>query len=534
MSKFNSKSKSPVAEKTVSKDGISAFKPNARQDLCERVLTSFFGESRFYESGKKSTSELQKLIRLVATEDPVFVAKLAVLAREEFNLRSVSHALVAELSRIHRGDGLVSTALERIVKRPDDMLETLSYVISDTETKRDIDGRTKHVNKAIPNQIKKGIAASFGKFDEYQLSKYRASNKDLKLRDLLSIARPKPADDDQAALWNRLMKDELATAETWETAISSAGQKAKGESAEVKETLMRDAWEEKIMSKKLGYMAGLRNIRNIIDAGVSDEAHTMLQNYLSNEKAVANSKQLPFRFYSAYKALIGARFSSRDPFENKKYDKLTKGYIAALNKALYYSGKNIPKLKGRTVIMSDLSGSMNSRLSENSEMTYREVAAVLSTLAGQFCEEFVNVGFATQMGEIKLEEGAEHTLDNIRSICQADLGYGTNAGQVFNHLKSHGVKSDNVLIFTDTQLNYGGSRFGESDFDTSVKSYRQLSSDVFIYQMNLAGYSSTQLDPKNARNIYMTGWSDGTLKYITEYQRLRNGIVDMVNGIKLG
>ena len=98
MSKFNGKAQSTAPAKTISHAGGIVYKATPYQDLCDRVLSSFFGEDRFYESGEKSGNEIIKLIHTVGKNDPIFVAKLAVLAREEFKLRSVSQVLVAELS----------------------------------------------------------------------------------------------------------------------------------------------------------------------------------------------------------------------------------------------------------------------------------------------------------------------------------------------------------------------------------------------------------------------------------------------------
>ncbi len=253
-------------------------------------------------------------------------------------MRSITQVLVAELSQVCKGNSVVGDVVAQVVKRPDDMTEIMSYLINKSQLKRNLDGSTVHVNKAIPNQIKKGLAHAFTKFDEYQLDKYNSKKKEVKLLDVMRLVHPKPLDQEQAELWGRLKTDTLKTAETWEKKQSVAGQGNKTK-AEV-EQAKKENWEELILSKKLPYMAGLRNIRNIIQSNISSEAHNSLQNYLSNENAVLSSKQFPFRFWSAYKAITTAGL---DPFEVKKYTK-------AIGKALYYSGKNVPKLKGRTLI----------------------------------------------------------------------------------------------------------------------------------------------------------------------------------------
>ena len=50
-------------------------------------------------------------------------------------------------------------------------------------------------------------------------------------------------------------------------------------------------------------MAMLRNLRNMIKAGVSQKHHTWIIKKLTDDYAVANSKQFPFRFFSAYQVL---------------------------------------------------------------------------------------------------------------------------------------------------------------------------------------------------------------------------------------
>lgn len=523
MSKFNSTSQgNSPAKRTKSKDGVSAWKSSPYQDLCDRVLTSFFGEDRYYESGKESEDNIISLIKQVAKEDPVFVGKLAVLAREQFNLRSVTQVIAAELSKIHKGDSLVSQVVERTAKRPDDLTELVAYLLKDVKETNTADGRTIRKNKKLPNSIKKGISNTIVKFDEYQWAKYSGKGKEVKLTDLLNLAHPKPIDEAQADLWGRAFKGELKAPETWERKISEAGQgtKSETEKAEAK----KQNWEELILSKKLGYMALLRNIRNIIQAGVSKEAHKVAQDYLANEKAVLNSKQFPFRFFSAYKVMESER--GLDPF-------VKKGYLKALSKALAYSGKNISQLKGRTVLATDLSGSMEGTLSKDSTVTYKEVGAVMSALASQYCEESIVCGFGTSFQVINLSDDSMRVLEDANKIMNTSVGWSTNAHLVMQYLINNNIEVDQIMLFTDCQLN-GGYSYGGNSLDNDIKLYRQqVNKDVRIYELNLAGYGSRQVKPTDPNYVPMGGWSDNVLKYITEYQSLKNGIVDMVKNVTL-
>ena len=525
MAKFNETTKGKsAASRTISKDGIPAFKQTAYTELCDRVLTCFFGEDKFYESGKQSSSELLGLVKQVAKEDPVFVAKLAVLAREKFNLRSVTQVLAAELSKIHKGDNLVQKVINRVAQRPDDLTELVSYLLQDAKIKTDLkSGRKVRSDKKIPNSVKKGIAIAITKFEEYQWSKYTGNGKEVKLVDLLHLAHPKPLNDDQSAMWRRAIRGELKVAETWERTISAAGQGKQTEEDKIE--AKKDGWEKLILEKKLGYMAALRNIRNIIQSGVSPEAHKMVQDYLSNENAVLNSKQLPFRFYSAYKA-IQADVRSMDPF-------LAKGYTKALSTALAYSAKNITPLKGRSVLACDCSGSMDTALAKDSTTTYHEIGAVLGALANQFCEESIVCAFGSEFKVVDMSDEKTAVLTNIDKVMKANVGHSTDAHLVMQYLIKNKIHADNILLFTDCQLN-GSYGWGGNSLQRDIDTYRKtIKNDVRIYELNLAGYGSSQVNPKDANYVHMSGWSDNTLKFITDYQELKHGIIDMVNQVEI-
>jgi hypothetical protein len=91
-------------------------------------------------------------------------------------------------------------------------------------------------------------------FDEYQLAKYLGGQKVVKSRDALQITRPKPADINQAELWRKLVKGELATPDTWEVELSKGGDK--------KASCLR-----LLAENELGGLAILRNVRNMTKAG---------------------------------------------------------------------------------------------------------------------------------------------------------------------------------------------------------------------------------------------------------------------------
>ena len=102
------------------------------------------------------------------------------------------------------------------------------------------------------------------------------------------------------------------------------------------------------------------------------------------------------------------------------------------------------------------------------------------------------------------------------------------------YLTQENIHVDNVLFFTDMQLNGAYMSWGGGSLTNDLNTYRsKVNKETFVYELNLAGYGSTQVDPKDSKYVHLAGWSDATLKYVTEYQQLRNGIVDMVEQVEL-
>ena len=64
-----------------------------------------------------------------------------------------------------------------------------------------------------------------------------------------------------------------------------------------------EVWQKLIDDKKLPYMATVRNLRNLVLAGISSDHVAAVCKYLSNPRAVAGSRMFPFRFYTAFDAL---------------------------------------------------------------------------------------------------------------------------------------------------------------------------------------------------------------------------------------
>ena len=267
-----------------------AWKMSPEWELYTAVVTMMVAEKKFYESGN---DRVDRVCSLVEKCDPEYVARLAVYAREHMHLRSVPLLLLVELARCHKGDDLVRRAVALTVQRADEITELLMCY----------QWRARRRNvKGLSCQLRKGLADAFNGFDEYQFAKYNRKDRLITLRDALLIVHPKPRDERQAAIFKKILDDTLETPFTWETQLSAAGQGCF--SSTLKEEEMRQVWQDMISSHRLGYMATLRNLRNMLKLNLDDESIKQVCEYLANPVAVSKSKQMPFRFLSAYMQLI--------------------------------------------------------------------------------------------------------------------------------------------------------------------------------------------------------------------------------------
>ena len=176
--------------------------------LRRSVLACLLWEKQFYEDGVEIAGRIAELVPKV---EAAKVAALAVEARTNVKLRHAPLLLVREMARHKSHRALVAETLERVIQRADELSEFVALYWAG--------GR-----QPLSAQVKKGLAAAFGKFDAYALAKYNRDNQ-VKLRDVLFLSHAKPRDEAQAALWKQLVDGELASPDTWEVALSGGADK---------------------------------------------------------------------------------------------------------------------------------------------------------------------------------------------------------------------------------------------------------------------------------------------------------------------
>ncbi len=425
-------------------EGAPAKRVTAEQALRRSVLSCMLWEAEFYEDGVQIAGRIRELVPLVEAEK---VADLAVEARERMKLRHAPLMLVREMARHVTHRGLVAVTLTRVIQRADELSEFVAIYWAG--------GR-----QPLSAQVKKGLAAAFCKFDEYALAKYDRAGA-VRLRDVLFLSHARPLDQAQAVLWKRLAENELATPDTWEVALSAAG---RAESAD-----KREVWNRLLAERKLGALALLRNLRNLDTAGVSEQL------VLAALAAMKTDRVLPFRFLAA--ARVAPRFEE------------------ALEQAMFRSLESRPaRLAGHTVLLIDVSGSMEAPISQRSEMRRTDAAYGLAILLREIAEKVTIYTFSNEAKLVPSRRG----MALRDALDKSQPHSATYLGAALEKVEAACRGYERLVVITDEQSHDKVKQPRGKGYVINVASNR-----------NGVGYGEwTHID----------GWSEAVVDYIAELE----------------
>ena len=435
MARLNVASHKPV----FTHEGTPAFGHlRPEQQLRRSVMSCLLWEDEFYED---SQSIAARIMAAALATAPETLAAIAIEARDVFNLRHAPLLLLEALSISGKGKPLVADTVARVIQRVDELAEmvTLHHKLG---TKR-----------MIPAQMRKGLARAFGKFNEYALAKYDRDGA-VKLRDVLRLVRPTPKDEEQSALWKRVKDRTLAAPDTWEVALSGGGDK-------------KETFERMLRDGTLGYLALLRNLRNMAQADVDPD---LVKAAIVARKGGAQ-RVFPFRYIAAARAA--------PQFE------------PALDQALIEAISEMKPLVGKTIVLVDVSGSMDDKLSAKSDMTRIDAGAALAAICPGDVRMF---SFSERLVEVAPRRG----MAGVDAIRGSQRHGGTYLGAAIQALNEH--KHDRLIVITD-----------EQSHDKVPEPRAKLA-----YMINVA---SAKNGVGYGRWTHIDGFSEGVLRYIGEHER---------------
>jgi hypothetical protein len=365
---------------------------NAEKQLRRLALANMLWEDQFYVDGVSNADMLASAVRAC---DPKSAQAIAEEARGKYKLRHLPLQIMRELARVGK---MEASALASVIRRPDEIGEFISLYWKDKK-------------QPLSNQVKKGLAAAFNKFTEYQFGKWNKNNAAVKLRDALFLVHAKPTNPEQEVLFKKIADDTLATPYTWETELSAGADK--------KETFTRLMAE-----RKLGAMAFIRNLRNMEQAGV-DRAR--IEAYA---ESVNTDMVLPFRFLAAAR--------------------MVPTYKAMLERMMLRSLESHEKLSGTTALLIDVSGSMfGTKVSAKSDLDRFDAAASLAILAREICENVRIYSFSNGLVEVKKPPRG---FALVEALFRSQAHSGTSTGTAVRAL-NNSTNYDRCIMFTDEQAN---------------------------------------------------------------------------------
>ena len=518
MAKYNTKVE-PVVKKTTTHQGGTGYTQKPEHELIG-ILATGMGNT-FYEKEGEREKRFKDLISNLASKNKEFVAKALVYARTVFGQRSVTHFGAVELIPFLQGDNLGKRFFSKrdrkvnkggIVYRLDDMTEILAAYLAKNGA-----------DASIPNSIKRGFKEAIENADAYEMAKYQMKGKSVSLVDIVNLVHPAETQKQgtvtvdvaeykkaiKGTKFEKNAKDVPANAVTVEGKLDipalhalvlgllkqfntvedknteagkvvaekvKTGVISKEEAAKELNEAKTENYVELIKTKKIGYLALLRNIRNILKTD-NTEVLDMACELLVNKDFIRKSLVWPHQIDLALEVML-VEFSG---------SKMTK-VVKALNDAYELSIPNLKELfsYGRTAVVFDSSGSMNTPVTMADKKRGRagaldKAALIAATLAKGLDADAYE--FASRCKKLSF-----NPLDSVNSIKQKFIrdadGGGTYWSSIFPVLSQNGAY-DRVFIMSDEQ--------GADEVETSYRAYCQQFGTPHVYVINLCGYGPTMI-----------------------------------------
>jgi len=509
---------------SASYEGDKAITKSDYEQLVSLLLTSF-NESKFYESADEQELRLQYIVEHMcdSKEDTLFALKACIYARTVGNIRTMplmTLAVIAENLKGVDNQAVVYRAVRQALTRVDDAITICAYA--------------KMRYGRIPKHVRRAVADFLDEQNEYKLAKYQRRKHNFKLKDVLILCRPQKYRD---TLYKDIIENNLRNKETWESKLSAGEDKSEVFAAMVKEG-------------KLPYMAMLRNINNM--SGLDDATFDKAMAKLSDEESVKSSKQLPFRFMSAYKAIaqksvddyvdfafVPSRFTTgkakkkQHMIDQRRLDKVA----TALSKAMEIQVEQYDMFTDddKVAILVDTSGSMYSYVSAKSTIMMAEIGLALGAmLATRLPDGNVKVyAWATNTYDIT-GEITDPAIPLVKRVAKKDYSRmtesGTNIDQALNRVyeDNFGKKVfTKVIILSDMQVAYYANN----------RAWERYPDETHFYMIDLQGYTTkTQIDQMEPNVTEISGFSDAiftTIEGTKEEADVAATIADIEESIEL-
>lgn len=485
MSKFNKRTTSKHDTSTY--EGALAYDKTLEDEWCNILFSSML-EPTFYESDKYYQNRFIELSKTIIEKYGIeFACKACIFSRHELGMRSISQLLAAIINS-YQFEGKKSF-YSSYFNRPDDVSEVFCLV-DNLEDKKS-------------HGLIRGSSAYLSGLDDYTLGKYAYANLVNKTYNMYDIINITHAHSDSIYKYK---KGNLPKPDTIELSFFSGNYKSSKE----------DMWKDLLVEGRLGYMALIKNIKNILISVDENTIQEYLIPQITNLKAIKKSKIFPYRIFNCWIMI-------RDicPFS----------VAVALSKAFDMSIGNVPVLEGSTLLVLDISGSMHDPISNNSKVKILDVGACYCAQIYKHTSNSDIILFGSNAEYVNYTNNVE-SFNMIKDMKEnhSKLGYGTEIKSVFNVINKH---YDRIILMSDMQV-MNSDRYGQFSLFREEVDPRKLFSEYtkkygkcHMYSFDLGNYDNQIVETDRDSISYISALNDKVFDFI-DMQECGKTLIDII------
>lgn len=474
----------------------------------------------------KTSEMMEKIIDEALSYDFEATIRWAVKLRKEFNMRlnpqviMVRAAIHPDRAKFNEEHGDLFTKINKaVMSRADEPATQLTYYLYKNKKKNN-----------IPNCLKRSWKDTLENTKRYALNKYK--NSAVGIIDTVRICHANSDDinelmttgtltvSEDKLTWENYISANGSSKETWDYVVDNIFTHAVNDN--VRNNMNTFEYDDNIYVAT-NHMAILRNLRNI--GKYCDEEH-IKKVLLALKCGVLSGKQFPFRYYSAYHII-----------EHEDGVKCRVQILDALEECADISCENLPKLKGKTMCLSDNSGSAWGAItSEYGTVHIANIDNLSSVIAAHNSDEGYVGKFGNDLRIIPVNKRSG-ILQKTNEICVGryhDVGGGGTENGIWVFFRDAIDKKewyDNIIIFSDQQAGHGGL-YGTSqgraeyikrgfavynsyvDVAKLIQEYRnKVNPKVNVMSVQTAGYTNVVIPENGYRTTISYGWTGSELAY---------------------
>lgn len=453
--------------------------------------------------GRTTTQIMESAVDEALTADFEGTLRWAAALRQEFSMR-LNPQVIMVRAALHPGrkeftqknPGLFSEIEQQVMSRGDDALSQLAYFLYHN-----------HGKQKMPSLLKRSLAGKLRSLDAYEAAKYKSA--EIGLKDAVRITHA------HSAVIDEYMKTGAIALppgkKTWEN-LRSEGM----------------GWKDIFRQASMGHMAMLRNLRGVFS---QVEDREFCGEYLQRLKGgVAKGRQFPFRYYSAYQAVEKSDCAHRPQI------------LDALEECMDLAMEHLPRFRGKTMCLSDNSGSAWGAIpTEYGTVQVAVIDNLSSVIAAASSEE----GYVGKFGD-RLKTFPISRKGNILRQCRevsregySDVGASTEGGiwEFFSKAIERKEHWDQIFIYSDQQAGHGGlygtnaqqeqyqgqgfscsgDRRGNGSyinvFELILAYRRAVNPKVNVFSIQTAGYNNVCVPEYAYRTCILYGWTGRELAF---------------------